>query len=73
MTTQTIIGTLVMLQKRVPAASVALSEAVTHIQSDEYLMAIGCLDSLMLYDLPCSTSNCISLVRSAIVAQWGGS
>lgn len=71
MTTQTIIGSLTMLQQRVPSAKSTLCEAITHIQSGEHLLAIGCVDSLMQHNLPHSASECVSLVRSAIVAQWG--
>lgn len=71
MTTQTLIGSLAMLQYRIPDARVALGEAVAHLRGGEFLSAIGCIDHLDLYDMQVPTRECVNLVRNQVVALWG--
>lgn len=65
--TQTIIGSLSMLQQRVPDASGALTDAIDYVKNGEFVSAIGCVNSLTAHSMSAPTSECIALLRSALV------
>lgn len=70
-TSQTIIGALSALQIRVPSASAAISEAIQHVKGGLPFSAIGCVDSLLLHDLPPTTQESALLIHRLLIVAMG--